>query len=116
MQRDGVLDRLRSADPLVREAAIREVATSTDPAVVAALKQIFENDPDPNLRELAKQSALQIQANVKTRGWSTSGNGGQVATPSTGQASEQSGEQVYEMLWDCRFCGTTKLLGVEHRH
>lgn len=25
-------------------------------------------------------------------------------------------EPVYEMLWDCRFCGATKLLGVTHRH
>lgn len=23
---------------------------------------------------------------------------------------------VYEMLWDCRYCGTTKLLGLTHRH
>jgi hypothetical protein len=23
---------------------------------------------------------------------------------------------VYEMLWDCRFCGTKKLLGLTHRH
>ena len=25
-------------------------------------------------------------------------------------------EPVYEMLWDCRFCGTKKLLGLTHRH
>jgi len=25
-------------------------------------------------------------------------------------------EQVFQMLWDCRFCGTKKLLGIEHRH
>jgi RNA polymerase subunit RPABC4/transcription elongation factor Spt4 len=28
--------------------------------------------------------------------------------------AEQRGD-VYEMLWDCRFCGTTKLLGKTHR-
>ncbi len=26
------------------------------------------------------------------------------------------GEQTFEMLWDCRFCGTTKLLGLKDRH
>jgi hypothetical protein len=26
------------------------------------------------------------------------------------------GEGTYQMLWDCRFCGTQKLLGVTHRH
>lgn len=25
-------------------------------------------------------------------------------------------EKVYEMLWDCRYCGTQKLLGKTHRH
>ncbi|MDW8300669.1 MAG: zinc ribbon domain-containing protein [Anaerolineae bacterium] len=27
----------------------------------------------------------------------------------------KSGEPVYQMLWDCQFCGTQKLLGVDHR-
>jgi ribosomal protein L40E len=26
------------------------------------------------------------------------------------------GEPVYEMLWDCRYCGEKKLLGLTHRH
>ncbi len=94
---------------------MRELATSNDPAAVTALKAIYENDPDTNLRELAKQTALQIQANAKQRGWAnTSGNGGQAGKPAA--ASSPSGEQVFQMLWDCRFCGTKKLLGVEHRH
>lgn len=25
-------------------------------------------------------------------------------------------EQVFQMLWDCRFCNTQKLLGLDHRH
>jgi hypothetical protein len=28
----------------------------------------------------------------------------------------QPGEAVYEMMWDCRFCGQKKLLGLSHRH
>src|SRR5437764_3714260 len=99
-----VLERLKSSDSSVRAAAIRELATSNDPVAVTALKQVFENDPDTNLRELAKQTALQIQSNAKQHGWATpAGNGD--------QTTAQPGEQVYQMLWDCRFCGTTKLLG-----
>src|SRR5437762_10126400 len=109
-QLQAVLERLKSSDPSVRAVAIRDLATSNDPGAVAALKQVYENDPNTNLRELAKQTALQIQANAKQRGWAMpAGNGDQ-------KAAAQPGEQVYQMLWDCRFCGTTKLLGVEHRH
>lgn len=32
------------------------------------------------------------------------------------QAPVPPAEVVYEMLWDCRFCGTKKLLGLKHRH
>lgn len=31
-------------------------------------------------------------------------------------SSKKHGAGTYEMLWDCRFCGTQKLLGVTHRH
>ncbi len=27
-----------------------------------------------------------------------------------------SDEKTYEMLWDCKYCGATKLLGLTHRH
>ncbi|MEW6578503.1 MAG: zinc ribbon domain-containing protein [Chloroflexota bacterium] len=29
---------------------------------------------------------------------------------------ERHGVGTYQMLWDCKFCGTQKLLGVTHRH
>jgi hypothetical protein len=35
-----------------------------------------------------------------------------LGVPSTSAPSEA----VYQMLWDCRFCGTKKLLGQTHRH
>src|SRR4051812_29522372 len=93
----AVLERLTSTDPAVRAAAIRELAPSNDPRAVAALKQIFENDPDPNLRELAKHTAIQIQANAKQHGWANP------AGPGEQDSAAQPGEQVYQMLWDCRF-------------
>src|SRR5512145_489644 len=33
-----------------------------------------------------------------------------------GSAVKKRGAGDYEMLWDCRFCGTKQLLGVTHRH
>ena len=30
--------------------------------------------------------------------------------------TDRHGAGTYQMLWDCKFCGTQKLLGVTHRH
>jgi len=35
--------------------------------------------------------------------------------PPTPNPAPQSGAKVYEMQWDCKFCGTKKLLGKTHR-
>lgn len=34
----------------------------------------------------------------------------------TPPAGERHGAGTYQMLWDCKFCGTEKLLGLTHRH
>lgn len=31
-------------------------------------------------------------------------------------SEDRKNEGTYQMLWDCKFCGTEKLLGVTHRH
>jgi hypothetical protein len=36
--------------------------------------------------------------------------------PPAAPARSVSSEPVYEMLWDCRHCGSNKLLGLTHRH
>jgi hypothetical protein len=36
--------------------------------------------------------------------------------PPAAPAQSGSSEPVYEMLWDCRHCGSKKLLGLTHRH
>ncbi len=35
--------------------------------------------------------------------------------PNSPRSTSAGGEPVYQMLWDCKFCGTQKLLGVDHR-
>jgi hypothetical protein len=97
-----VLESLKSSDPAVREAAIRDLGTAQDPAAVQALKAIAANDPDPKLRQLAGQIAQNIPITL--------------TQPVGASNQDTSGERAYQMLWDCRFCGTTKLLGVDHRH
>lgn len=37
-------------------------------------------------------------------------------TPDAPTPPEKRGAGTYQMLWDCRFCGTQKLLGLTHRH
>ncbi|PJF34572.1 MAG: hypothetical protein CUN49_14985 [Candidatus Thermofonsia Clade 1 bacterium] len=36
-------------------------------------------------------------------------------SPSKAQSSPEGELPVFQMLWDCKFCGTQKLLGVDHR-
>ncbi len=93
---EALIERLKSADPQARAAALQDIARANDPAAMDVLEAVSQNDPDPRLRELAKQVAIQIRAGAAN------------VSP--------SGEKVYQMLWDCRFCGTTKLLGIDHRH
>jgi hypothetical protein len=93
---EALIERLKSADPQTRVAALQDIARANDPAAMDALEAVSQNDPDPRLRELAKQVAAQIRAGAAN--------------------VSQPGEKVYQMLWDCRFCGTTKLLGIDHRH
>jgi hypothetical protein len=93
---EALIERLKSADPQTRVAALQDIARANDPAAIDALEAVSQDDPDPRLRELAKQVAAQIRAGAAK--------------------SSQPGEKVYQMLWDCRFCGTTKLLGIDHRH
>lgn len=37
-------------------------------------------------------------------------------TDSPAPPGKRHGAGTYQMLWDCRFCGTEKLLGLTHRH
>ncbi len=102
-----MLEQLKSSDPVAREAAIRALGESRDPVVVNPLKQIQTSDPDPALRELAgryvQQSPIQLTQSP-------------TLTAPSGQPAGKPGEKVFQMLWDCRFCGTKKLLGVDMRH
>src|SRR5713226_6822330 len=102
---NALLDQLKSTDAGTREAAIRALGDSRDPAVVSALKQVQASDPDPALRQLAGRYVQQIPIPL------TQPTGQAQATP-----GGKPGDNVFQMLWDCRFCGTKKLLAVDMRH
>lgn len=57
------LHNLRSADPEVRRRAIIALGRSKDPSALGELANIYRNDPDPALRELAKKAGRYIQSN-----------------------------------------------------
>jgi hypothetical protein len=109
MQRpmNELTDQLKSSDPAVREAALHALGMFHDSGVLDALKKVQTQDPDPKLRQLVAQLAGQSPVQL-TQPAAQSG----IQVSSDGKA----GENVFQMLWDCRFCGAKKLLGVDARH
>ncbi len=103
----ALLEQLKSSDPEQRQLAIRGLAHSGDPQALDALKRIQDSDPDQNVRALASQAITFLNQQATPQA--------SAQTPQKPAASA-SGNQVFQMLWDCRFCGTTKLLGVDDRH
>ena len=56
------LDRLRSPDPEVRRKAIIALGRQKDPAALGPLAEVYRNDPDPGLRELAQKAGRYIRS------------------------------------------------------
>jgi hypothetical protein len=56
-----VLQRLKHPDPAVRRQAIIEAGRSLDLAAMPALRDVFQHDPDPALRDLARKAGLNIR-------------------------------------------------------
>lgn len=52
---DATIRNLQNPDPVVRRSAVKELATQHDPRVVAPLTAAL-NDPDPEVRTLAKSA------------------------------------------------------------
>lgn len=65
-----------------------------------ALQKVLSLNPN-------NQYALEMQAKL---------GGNLPAPPSAPTESRDDDGNVYEMMWDCKFCGTAKLLGVTHRY
>ncbi|MFO7323212.1 MAG: HEAT repeat domain-containing protein [Chloroflexota bacterium] len=61
---DLYVEQLRSADPQVRRQAIIALGKQKDPAALRPLAEVYRNDPDPALRELAYKAGRYIKANA----------------------------------------------------
>lgn len=58
---DQFVAQLQSPDPNQRRQAIIALGKSRNPAALQHLAQIFRNDPEPNLRELARRAGVHIR-------------------------------------------------------
>lgn len=56
------LDQLKSSNPEVRREAIIALGKLKDPAALGALADIYRNDPDPELRDLALKAGRYIRS------------------------------------------------------
>lgn len=61
---DQFVQQLQSPDPQQRRQAIIALGKSKDPAALKHLAQIFRNDPEPELRDLAKRAGQHIRQAV----------------------------------------------------
>ncbi|MCQ3932560.1 MAG: hypothetical protein DPW16_19090 [Chloroflexi bacterium] len=77
-----------SPDPNVRKQAIVTLDGLRNPRALLALRNIAENDPDPEVRALAQQSLARKVQNI--------GAPGQAPT---------------KVIWDCDACGTRDIEG-----
>lgn len=60
------IEDLNSDDPRVRAEAVKQIALSGNHEYLSYLKEIVENDPDPQLREYAKKAARHLYTSAAT--------------------------------------------------
>lgn len=61
---DQWIQQLRSSDPAKRKEALVQLANTKDTAVLKYLKYVYENDPDPQIRQVAAKAGAFVQKNA----------------------------------------------------
>ncbi|NPV68792.1 MAG: hypothetical protein HPY64_16790 [Anaerolineae bacterium] len=61
----SIRDRLNSSDPAVRREAIIALGRSKNPRALPLLRQVYDSDPDPALRDLALRAARHIRQSAR---------------------------------------------------
>ncbi len=93
-----LLPSVLAAEPHNEDAwTLQMYVASSDAEKRDALRQVLRLNPK-------NQYALQMQAQLGED------------MPSVPSPSHDTSSDVYEMMWDCKYCGTEKLLGVTHRY
>lgn len=108
----------RGVEELVRSHLLRAATSaaamllSRRGSAVALLDPTGTAELDAAAREAANAGLSQLPievTSVATVSLTAPGVGAAAAAP-------PGGDRTYEMLWDCRYCGTKKNLGLTHRH
>lgn len=81
---NDLLDQLDSYDPGERKQAVIALGKSLDPAALPALKEVYDTDPDPEVRELALKAGRHIRKNA---GATPTSSGGVLAASPPAEAA-----------------------------
>ncbi|GAB4521587.1 MAG: hypothetical protein OHK0046_33180 [Anaerolineae bacterium] len=135
-----LLASLLTSQPSAEAWMLAARAMETDEQTVVALKKVLEYDPQhPTANQLlavlnagnadavlAEKSGAALLAYLGMGGDGATGGARSVTPSGTNQMNptpqrpqkprvDPNAEGVYEMLWDCQNCGSTKLLGKTHK-
>ncbi len=91
-QQRPVLRMLQNPDPAVRIKAVTILGGRRRPRAAWLLQRVYKNDPNPQVRDLAKQYLSQWAQNLLNQ------MGSMPAEP-------------HQKLWECEFCGTKDVKG-----
>lgn len=91
---------------------------STNSTAQALIGQLGEGDAEQIMQSHPGDALLRYLA-LLPAGASSAGSGATNETANTAKVADEADDvtdsNVFEMLWDCQFCGTDGLLGVTHR-
>jgi hypothetical protein len=92
---DQMIRQLQDPDPQRRRQAIIALGQSKNPAAMQHLAQIFRNDPEPGLRELARRAGMHIR-----QAMASSGGGGAAAPAIPHHETRSTLDRVMEVVDD----------------
>lgn len=95
---DQWIQQLRSPDANKRKEAIVNLANTKDAAVLPYLKYVYENDPDPQIRQVAAKAGAFVQKQAGTDPAPAPRQDPQAAAPRAQPASAKDKQKAKQML------------------
>ncbi len=94
-----VVRMLQNPDPAVRMKAVNILGGRRRPRAAWLLRQVFQNDPNPQVRAQANQYLAQWGRAMLNQ------------LKQMNQAAQAPGTAQAQNLWECEFCGTKDVQG-----